>query len=502
MLRRPLESYSGNDPFLFVSYAREDAAEVYGELLIIQQRGYRVWYDRDLQSGNGLSEEIMTALHACSLFLVYLSPESVSSTRVTHQINEALKLRKLFLSIHLRETTLPPRLDLSIGSIQAIIRHQMSDERFWRKMIKVLPSSLRGATLDDMPVQDFVETDKSHAPPVASKEGGASTAEPSPQKASLQTSGAASAKAPAVPFEWEILQDDSRDFVTVESLAHFYRFTHHSVEDRVVWLSTSVLVMKAHIGSRELLINNIKFILSDAVRELQGKVCFSRLDLAKLIDPVLRPSYIQVESDFNTVVLDPGHGGEQAGARGIYGLGKDFALRHARMIKNELETQGLKVLMTRTDDRYVPLQERADFANKHSDGVFVGLEFGEGRDGDNGFETFAMSPQGAPSDDGDKEDLSSSAFVGNQCDSENIALATAIHSSTVHRFKLRDRGVKRSRRFVLASLEIPAVIFRGGFVTDPTEARLIATQEYQRELAQKISQGIMNFRKGVHPKES
>lgn len=122
---------------------------------------------------------------------------------------------------------------------------------------------------------------------------------------------------------WETVRHEDRDYVAAASIHKFYRF--NSLDGKDMSFRSSALVMKASIGSRDLLINNIKFVLSDPVVELEGKPCFSRLDVSKLIDPVLRPSRITGDT-FDTVIIDPAHGGKDTGESGIHGDEKDFAL--------------------------------------------------------------------------------------------------------------------------------------------------------------------------------
>ncbi len=299
---------------------------------------------------------------------------------------------------------------------------------------------------------------------------------------------------------WELMRYHDHDFVTGESLQKFYRFNELKVEGNNVWFRSPVLVMKATLGSVELLINNIKFIMSYPAMELNGKPCFSRLDLCKLIDPVLRPSYIGNKNNgFDTVILDPGHGGHDSGAKGVYGYEKDYALKLANSLKAVLLKQGLKVQMTRTDDTFVSLASRVAFANKIPNSIYVSLHFNSGGSSATGIETFAFSPQGSSSIYGARS-VDSLAFNGNSRDSENIALATSIHASVVHRFKLVDRGVKRARWHVLKGLERPGVLFEGGFVTSPVDCRLIAAENFRSELAVTIGQAIMNYRRALQPR--
>lgn len=297
---------------------------------------------------------------------------------------------------------------------------------------------------------------------------------------------------------WEILHYQGADYVTASSVHRFYRFHNLALEGNRVSFTSPVLIMRATIGSQDLLINNIKFVLNDPVLELNGKPCFSRLDLCKLIDPVLRPSYINTSSGFDTVVIDPGHGGHDSGARGIYGYEKDFALKLAFNLKSQLEAEGIRVVMTRTTDTFISLGGRVQFANKIPNSIYVSLHFNSGPSTGTGIETFALTPQGASSVYGART-VDAYSFNGNQRDSENIALATAIHASVVNHFKLVDRGVKRARWYVLKGLERPGVLFEGGFVTSPVDGRLIAADNFRREMAATLCQAIMNYKRALRP---
>ncbi len=297
---------------------------------------------------------------------------------------------------------------------------------------------------------------------------------------------------------WDLIHYQDRDYVTAESIHRFYRFADHKIDGSTVWFTSPVLIMKGQLGSQDLFINNIKFILSHPIEESNGKVLISRLDLCKLIDPVLRPSYINTANVFETVVIDAGHGGHDSGARGIYGYEKDFALQLATLLKTDLEKRGLKVVLTRKDDTFISLGGRVEIANQIPKSIYISLHFNSGGSAATGIETYALSPQGAASDYGARG-VDSLAFNGNQRDSENIALATAIHASVVHHFKLVDRGVKRARWYVLTGLQRPGVLFEGGFVTNAGDGRLIAAANFRTELAHTIGDAIMNYRRALQP---
>lgn len=306
---------------------------------------------------------------------------------------------------------------------------------------------------------------------------------------------------PASDGSWEIVKL-GHDYVTADSIQRFYRFSSLKVDGNHVWLRSPTIIMKATIGSQELLINNIKFILSYPTASKGDKALFSRVDLCKLIDPVLRPSHIDTSEIFDTVVIDAGHGGHDSGARGVYGYEKDFALKMAYSVRDALTKRGFKTVMTRDTDSFISLSGRFAVANATPRSIFISLHFNSGGSTASGIETFALSPEGtANTQIGRSTDFSSTNYrTGNKRDSENIALATAVHAMVVHRFKLVDRGIKRARWSVLTGCSRPSILFEGGFVTNSQDCRLIASPTYRDAIATAIGDAVVNYRKALQPR--
>jgi tetratricopeptide (TPR) repeat protein len=142
-LKAPFESYTGEEPYIFISYAHIDGMIVFPELMILHELGFRIWYDEGIEPGNEWTEEVARALENAAYFIVFISPGAVSSRNVRNEINFALSNNKPFLAIHINETQLPSGLGLQMGSIQAILKYNMPDETFLRKIIKTLPLSLK-----------------------------------------------------------------------------------------------------------------------------------------------------------------------------------------------------------------------------------------------------------------------------------------------------------------------------------------------------------------------
>ncbi len=319
-----------------------------------------------------------------------------------------------------------------------------------------------------------------------------------------QTAAAKPEPAPATSSEalptntkntgWQVVKVGGRDYVTGESINSFYRFSSYKVDGKHVWLRSNNLILKASIGSQEVLINNIKFILSFPVLESNGGALFSRLDLCKLIDPVLRPTYITDAEPFDTIVLDAGHGGHDAGARGVYGYEKDFALKMSYVVKDALQKKGFKVVLSRPVDSFVTLSGRVALANATPRSIFISLHFNSGGSAATGIETFALTPQGSAASLERGGGFNYNGLTGNSHDSANIALATAVHAMVISRFKFVDRGIKRAQWSVLTGCKRPGILFEGGFVTNGNECRLIASDTYRTSVASAIADAVVNYR--------
>jgi N-acetylmuramoyl-L-alanine amidase len=302
----------------------------------------------------------------------------------------------------------------------------------------------------------------------------------------------------AAPAGWEIVKYKEVEHITADSVKSFYRFdVLERSEATLVFRQGSAVSMTWTVGSDAIRINTIKFSLSYPVVEQQGKVLVSRLDLQKLLDPVLRPSYIQDTKPFRTVILDAGHGGHDPGARSARGTEKDYALDTVRRLRDELHRMGYDIRLIREDDRFVGLNERVRAANGIPDAIFVSVHFNSGPNPEaDGIETFALAPAGGSSDfDGS---VTVNAFSGNSRDGENIALATAVHAWVMQGLpKATDRGVKRARYNVLRGINKPAILVEGGFLSNGADSVRVDSAEYRTTLAKSIAAGIRNFNRAI-----
>ncbi len=312
----------------------------------------------------------------------------------------------------------------------------------------------------------------------------------------------------AVAGDWEVIRHEGRDYVTVASLARFYDFPGDVPPVSQLPADPAQPLLK------QLSLDNgkhqIQFTLNDRLAIIDGvnqwlgfpvtadgdRLIISRLDLTKIIEPSLRPELITGLNPVDTVVLDPGHGGHDKGAVCIFGNEKDFALDVCFRARKLLEAEGLKVVMTRSDDTFIPLEQRPTVANVTPNSIFVAMHFNDaGNPEASGFEIYSITPRGEPSTADNTLALHDlSPEPGNVTDVQSLALSESIYHSLLGNIPQVDRGVKHARFAVIRLAQVPAVLIEGGFVSSSIEAREIATPAYRQQLAEAIVNGIEGFK--------
>lgn len=299
--------------------------------------------------------------------------------------------------------------------------------------------------------------------------------------------------------DWQVYKLGGREYVSDENVAKFYGFARFAKEGDNRIFKHPDLVMTWKVGSQSIYVNNVKFNLSFPVVDNGGKAMLSTVDLAKLVDPVLRPSYIKKPISFDTVVIDAGHGAHDSGAIGPFGREKDYALDMALRLEKALQARGFKTLLTRRTDVFLTLGQRVAIANKQKNAIFISMHFNSSGSRDaHGIETYALAPQGTRSTNGGSP--WNSLLSGNLRDAENIALATAVHAHVITDMRSVDRGIKRARFNVLRGINKPAILFEGGFVTNRTEGKLIDDPAHRQRIADSIANAVVKFRTAVGKK--
>ena len=126
----PFEAYRGSEPYIFISYAHDDADLVFSDITRFHNDGYNIWYDEGISTGHKWQREIQNALENCSLFITFISRNAVESENVRDEIFLAKRKSKRIIPIFIESTELKYGLKLRLRSLQSIYRYQMSEEGY------------------------------------------------------------------------------------------------------------------------------------------------------------------------------------------------------------------------------------------------------------------------------------------------------------------------------------------------------------------------------------
>ena len=308
----------------------------------------------------------------------------------------------------------------------------------------------------------------------------------------------------ALPFSiviaavnWQVIKVNGHDYLSVDNISQFYGLPAEVVPSGAkIQSETANRPLEFVSGSREAMINGARSWLCFPVIEYDGKTLVSRTDVAKTLEPLVRPHRVPNVGKVQTVVLDPGHGGYDKGQVSRYGAEKDFALDVARKLRAILQAKGFHVIMTREGDYFVPLEVRAQIANRARNAIFVSIHFNATNDDPNatGFEIFSFTPRGAPStSDGNVNANSFNMQPGSSVDAQSVALSACIYHSLLGQLREYDRGIKRARFAVLRLTKVPAVLIEGGFLTEGGESKLISNKDWRAKFAAAIGVGVEGY---------
>jgi len=330
-----------------------------------------------------------------------------------------------------------------------------------------------------------------------------------PSKASAKSKPTATPAAKPSPTpsdsDWKVIKVGPRDYLSVDNIAKFYGLIGNvDSTGRTVVLNNGRNMLQVTLDSREAIVNGIRNWFCFPVIAQDNKFLVSRIDLAKTIEPQLRPTMIQRSGKVTTIVLDPGHGGFDKGAANAFGNEKAFALDVARQLRPLLQAKGFKVVMTRENDVFIPLEVRARIANATRDSIFVSIHFNATGSNPNatGFEIFSLTPRGAPSTNDDSLALHFlNMQAGGPVDAQSFELSAAVYHSMLGHVQEFDRGIKRARFAVLRRTNVPSILVEGGFLSESGDSKRIADPAWRKQLADSLCVGIENYRNLVEKKQ-
>ena len=216
------------------------------------------------------------------------------------------------------------------------------------------------------------------------------------------------------------------------------------------------------------------------------------------------------------VLIDPGHGGEESGAVGHLDakrtrrvFEKDLSLRLSKKIKEEL-SKSTTAYLTRSVDRAVSLQERADLADIVKADLFLSIHFNSSTNAkSHGFELYYLDNNSNVAankvERSENLNLKGEELIVNQILVDLVVQQTVHHSKELARLvhekvkpaiklsKIDDRGIKPGLFYVLALSKRPGLLVEVGFVSNPDELHKVNEEKFMNSLAKAISSGVMSF---------
>jgi N-acetylmuramoyl-L-alanine amidase len=220
-------------------------------------------------------------------------------------------------------------------------------------------------------------------------------------------------------------------------------------------------------------------------------------------------------SGIRKIVLDPGHGGKDPGAIGVGGIAeKDIVLAIAKKLERKLKQEmGVEVVLTRRDDRFIPLEDRTAIANAEGADLFVSLHMNASPNGEaKGLETYYLdntndeaSLRLAARENGtSRRNVSDLQFIlsdmtQNMKLEDSITLAHHLQHSLIDGMSTRladvkDLGVKKALFYVLVGARMPSVLVEMFFITNKTEGRAMSQETYQNAVVDALYDGILKYK--------
>ncbi|MFD2657846.1 N-acetylmuramoyl-L-alanine amidase [Gracilibacillus thailandensis] len=170
------------------------------------------------------------------------------------------------------------------------------------------------------------------------------------------------------------------------------------------------------------------------------------------------------------IVVDPGHGGTDPGAIGFNGVQeKDVVLPTSTKVIDHLRDAGANVIVTRSGDYYVYLEDRARISNSYYTDAYISLHY------DASF------------------DISANGITTYFADMAEKELGDSIQSAMISQVDLQDRGVRQANYKVLMNTSAPSVLLELGFISNPHDLSVVQTANFQNDIAQGITNGLIHY---------
>jgi N-acetylmuramoyl-L-alanine amidase len=173
------------------------------------------------------------------------------------------------------------------------------------------------------------------------------------------------------------------------------------------------------------------------------------------------------------IILDPGHGGDDEGAKVHYFMEKRLTLMTTLLLRKYLDEMGYRVIMTRSKDVFIPLDRRVSIANKTKAALFVSVHYNS-----------------SPSPDAHGIEVFYNGASDVKRTQQSRKLASSVLSELTAQTHALSRGVKNGNFHVIRETTMPAILVEGGFMTNHEERTNLRDKTYLEKIAKGIALGI------------
>ncbi|MBI1976171.1 MAG: N-acetylmuramoyl-L-alanine amidase [Candidatus Omnitrophica bacterium] len=279
------------------------------------------------------------------------------------------------------------------------------------------------------------------------------------------------------------------------------------------------------LDSRIGMVGGERVYLSEPLRGKNGLIFFPKgsMPLLESLNVSRGPPPAEGVFQIRKIVIDPGHGGKDPGARGRLGSKeKDIVLDVALRLRDLLVKEGIEIVMTRDKDQFVSLGRRAQIANENKSDFFLSVHANSSKSRSaSGFEIYYLSDavddeaRAVAAMENAVLDLEEESFsernqtleatlwdiMNNENRAESEELAREICKAAQTRLGIRNRGTKSARFAVLKSTTMPAVLIETGFLSNSLEEQKLQSASYRQRLAEAIAGGILVYKEHYEKRE-
>lgn len=249
------------------------------------------------------------------------------------------------------------------------------------------------------------------------------------------------------------------------SVTNYGKVTVNSLNVRSAPNSSSSIVGKLKLGETVSVYEIDGYWAKISYNNTPGYVHKSYLKLKNLSTNPLKDRII---------VIDAGHGGSDPGAVNGNNFEKNITLSVAKLVQAKLQSQGVKVIMTRGGDTYPTLEDRVNKTKNSYAELFVSIHVNSASASASGAETYYNT-------------------ANNENGAESAELAKEIQKQIVALAEMKDRGTKTAGFYVIKNQNIPSVLVELGFITNSGDLSKLTSSEYQELYAEAIYRGIKNY---------